>query len=137
MNYLMAVMQAVSNCMASGSAQQLADAQTTTLDAQMENQVVNEWSAKVKAAADNVSYWAGQCAQDPNNKTFQYNLQEAQANYQQQNTLYDQYKNQADSGTQAANNKTGQDSQTMQMKMQLMAAVNQINQTLASAIAQT
>jgi hypothetical protein len=137
MSYLMAVMQAVSNCMASGSNQQLADAQTTTLDVKVENQVVSEWAAKVAKSAEAVKYWANACAQDPTNKALQYDLQEAQASYQQTNTLYDQYKNQADSGTQAANNKTGQDSQTMQMKVQLMAAVNQINQTLSSAIAQT
>lgn len=136
MNYLLAVMESVCNSIASGSNQQLADGNMTTLDVNIEQGIYNQWTNYVQNAEKSVNNWAFKVASDPTNKGYQAQLTAAQTKFQNMETEEQTYTQQADSATQAMQNQTGQDSATMQMKVQLEAAINQVAQTLSSALAQ-
>ena len=135
-NYLLEVMEAVSLSVGVGSNQQLADANSTTLDTQMEQMEYNSWTKKVQAAAGSVAYWAKQVASDPTNQSYGAHLTAAQTGFQNTETEEQTFTQQADSATQSEQNQTGQDSSNIQQKVQLESAINQVAQTLSSALAQ-
>lgn len=140
MNFLLAVMQAVTRSVENGSNQQMADTATTALDVGIEQSVYKTWLANISAATTSVTNWAKHLA----NGTYggktksecQNMLTKAQATLQNTQTEEQTYTQQADSGVQAMQNQTGQDSSTMQQKVQLEAAINQVAQTLSSALGQ-
>ena len=142
MNNLLAVMEAVSYSVRAGSNQQLADAQTTTLDVNIEQYEYNKWNQKINGFSDvtgdaqEVILDAAALAADPTNPKLKAALTEAQTKLQNDQTNMQTNTQQCDSATQAMQNQTGQDSSTMQQKVQLEAAVNQTLQTLASALGQ-
>jgi hypothetical protein len=136
MNYLLAVMDAVTYSVSTGSDQQLADGNATTLDTNIEQGEYNDWMTKVEASAANVDYWAKMVSEHPSDKSYQSQLTAAQTDYQNTETQEQTYTQQADSGTQAMQNQTGQDSSNSQQKVQLESAVNQVSQALSSALAQ-
>ena len=149
-NYLLAVMEAVTNSINAGQNQQLADANMATQDATIEQDMINHYqtvlSDKAPATINPdathtthlgywVQYWAKQVAAHPNDKKAPAELTTAQAAYQNANTTQQTRTNGADSATQTAQTQTGQDSTLMQMKVQLETAITQIEQALSSALA--
>jgi hypothetical protein len=133
-NYLLEVMEAVTLATAVGSNQQLSDAQASTLDVKIEQQVVNTWKTQLYQYTKQVTDWAQKCADNPTNKSYQDELAKAQARLSQAQTQQQTDTQSADSGTQAEQNQTGQDSSNLQQKVQLEAAINSVSQTLASAL---
>jgi len=133
---MLAVEQAVSLSTIVGGNQQLADMQAATQAAQTEQQVNNTEETDVQAAATYVNIYAQLVAKNPNDKTLQAELTEAQTQFQNVQTQQQTYTQQADSGTQAAQNQTTQDSTNMQQKVTLESAINQMMQSLAAAMAQ-
>lgn len=136
-NYLLAVMEAVSNSVETIQEQQLVDGQSTTLDTQIEQREYNSWTKKVSSAAQEVNKWAGKLAQSPNSPDadkWKTELANAQTNFQNMETEQQTFTQQADGGTQAMQNQVGQDSSNAQMKVQLEAAVNQVLQTITAAL---
>lgn len=135
-NYLLTVMEAVSLATAVGANQQLSDAEATTLDTKIEQKVVNDWTNKLQGYTNQVANWAEKAANNPTNKYYQNELAKAQAILA--NAQVDQQKDTqgADSGTQAEQNQTGQDSSNLQQKVQLESAINSVAQTLSSALGQ-
>ncbi len=136
MNYLLAVMEAVTNSVDSINQQQLADGNSTTLDMNVEQNEYNVWTINVQTAAGNVNYWAGRVQASPSNKGYAAQLTNAQTNFQNVETEQQTYTQQADGGTQAEQNQVGQDSSNAQAKVQLESAVNQVAQTLSAALGQ-
>jgi hypothetical protein len=136
-NYLYAVMEAVSLSTATNSQQQLADANSTVMDVNMEQQVTNDWNSQIQAAQANVTYWAQAVSQHPSNKGDAAYLADAQTNFQNIVTQQQTATNACDSATQSEQNATGQDSSNLQQKVQLEAAVNSVSQTLAQALSQS
>src|SRR5262249_4827722 len=133
-NNLLAVMEAVSNSVAAGSNQQLADGLSTKMNVDIEQNIYTVSQAVVDNGAKNVSYWPDQVAKNPDNKTDQAYLSQAQAKFQEVQTAMQTHTQQADSATQATQNQAGQDASTEQQKVQLEAAVNQTLQTLSSIL---
>jgi hypothetical protein len=136
MNNLLAVMEAVSNSVAAGSNQQLADGLSTNMNVGIEQGIYNHWQAEVTYDSTQVSDWAGRLAGNPGDAKNQGGLTQAQAKFQNDETSMQTYTQQADSATQATQNQAGQDASTMQQKVQLEAAVNQTLQTLTSILGQ-
>lgn len=142
MNFMLAVMQAVTHSVVSGSNQQLADTATTTLDVKLEQSVYKTWLANIKTATSKVEKWAQYLADgkfpkgQPTKSEAQNALTKAQAALQNTQTQEQTYTQQADSGVQAMQTQTGQDSSNMQQRVQLEAAINQVAQTLSSALGQ-
>ncbi len=136
MNNLLAVMEAVSNSVAAGSNQQLADGLSTNMNVGIEQGIYNDWQKKVTKDASDVHTLAGELGGDPGNQSIQAFLSQAQAKFQNDETNMQTYTQQADSATQATQNQAGQDASTMQQKVQLEAAVNQTLQTLTSILGQ-
>ena len=135
-NFLYAIMQAVSNSVASGSNQQLTDAESTTMSVGIQEHMVEYWSKQVNDKANSVTNWANKLANSPNNKTYQANLTGAQTSYENMNTIYNKFKEQAGSGVQAMQTQAGQDASTVQQRVQVISAVNQIANTISAALAQ-
>lgn len=136
MNYLLAVMEAVSYSVATGSNQQLTDSTTTTQNVGIEQTEYNDWTATIQKDQAAINLAAYNLEHNPNNQSCQAALTQAQTQFQNDETQEQTYTQQADSATQAMQNQAGQDSSTMQQKVQLEAAVNQVAQTLASALGQ-
>src|SRR3990170_644075 len=122
MSYLYAVMSAVTNAVQTGSEQQLADAKTTMLDTTMQQTQFTEDSGHLQSSEALIS-------KNPGNAGDVAIFNEANA-FMQADGQH------TDSVTQAMQNQTGQDSSTMQQKVQLEAAVNQISQALSSILSQ-
>lgn len=142
-NYMKAVMDAVAKCTAIGSDQQLTDAVTTQVNIKLEQSVYNTWLKNISDAGKKVTDWAKHIADSSwkkygvkSKQAAQDKLTAAQAEFQNTQTKQQTYTQQADSATQAMQNQTGQDAATLQQKIQLAAAINQINQSLASSLAQ-
>jgi hypothetical protein len=136
MNYLLAVMEAVSYSVAAGSNQQLADSKTTIMDVQAQETINNQWASIVSDKATVATKAANALADKPDDKGLSAKLTAAQTDFQNAQTQQQTYTQQADSATQAMQNQAGQDSSTMQQKIQLEAAINQVAQALASALSQ-
>ncbi|GEM_PF-5607924 len=141
MSFLLAVMEAVTRCVQTGSEQQLADTATTTLDVGIEQSVYKTWLEKINKATNSVQSWAkhlkdGTYPPNMDKSQCQNALTKAQATLQNMQTEEQTYTQQADSGVQAMQNQTGQDSSTMQQRVQLEAAINQVAQTLTSVLGQ-
>jgi len=122
MSYLYAVMSAVTNAVQTGSEQQLADAKTTMTDTTLQQ---TQYTADKQA----LDCWVAGIKADPTNQYFMTKFNES-------NTIMQADGQHTDSVTQAMQNQTGQDSSTMQQKVQLEAAVNQISQALSSILSQ-
>lgn len=136
MNNLLAVMEAVTYSTATGSNQQLADGNATTLDVGLEQTIYADWNAQVAQQAAVVNTDAENIAADPGNQALSAQLTADQTKFQNMETEEQTYTQQADSATQAMQTQTGQDSSSLQQKTQLEAAINQVLQMLASALGQ-
>lgn len=135
-NYLLAVMEAVTYATNAGSNQELSDGNATTLDMHIEQSQYNNWMNVLEQDAKNVQYWANQVADNPNNKSDAAKLTAAQTIYQNDSTSQQAETQRSDSATQSMQNQVGQDSSSIQQRVQLESAVNQVSQTLSSALAQ-
>jgi len=136
MNYLEAVMQAVCNSVDVINSQELADGNSTTLDMGIEQGEYNYWTKAVADAATEVQTAAKNAQKNPGDKAYAYALTAAQTKFQNVETQQQTFTQQADGGTQAMQNQVGQDSSNAQYKVQLESAINQILQTLSSALGQ-
>ena len=134
-NVFKLVAEAVANAVSSSEKLQLTDASTTQFDVVLEQNEYNIYTERVKAAEEAVNAAADAVAHDPS-KQNQAELTKRQTEFQNIETEEQTYTQQADSATQAMQNQTGQDASTLQQKIQLEAAVNQVLQALASALAQ-
>lgn len=146
-NYLLVVEKAVIGSVNAGQNQQLADANLTTQDVNMEQTLYNDYQKKLSDSPPNLEnvptdeylgYWVEQAAKNlkkhPGSQKYQAELTEAQTKYQVAKTTQETTTNQADSATQAMQTQTGQDSSLMQQKVQLEMAINQIAQALGSLL---
>lgn len=146
-NYMLAVMQAVSESIATGQNQQLSDADMATQDSKIEETMYNYYQKVLSDSPPSanspvgthlgyyVMEYLNDLANDPKSKKLQDELNEAQQQYQNAQTTQQAATNGADSATQTAQTQTGQDSSLMQLKVQLETAITQISQALSSALA--
>ncbi len=133
-NYLLLVMNAVDRSVAAGNNQMISDAQATKLDINIEENEYNIYTAKIDAAQVKVNTAATNVGNNPKSQKDAAALTAAQTAFQNTETEEQTYTQQADSAVQAQQNQTGQDSSTLQQKVQLEAAINQILGTLTSAL---
>jgi LPS O-antigen subunit length determinant protein (WzzB/FepE family) len=141
MNFMLAVMEAVTRCVQNGSEQQLADTATTALDVGIEQSVYNTWLKSINTATASVQKWAeylttGNYPNGMSKTQCQNALTKAQATLQNKQTQEQTSTQQADSGVQAAQNQAGYDSSIMQLRAQLEAAINQVASMLSSILGQ-
>ncbi len=132
MNYLLALMQAVSFATSSGSAQQLADAGAAQQAVGIEQSEYTYWQHQVTQAASAVSKAAAAVAANPTNTGDQAALTSAQTKFQSIEAKQQMNTQLADSAEQITTNQVQTDSQNSQQHIQLEAVVNQIAQALQS-----
>jgi hypothetical protein len=125
-NFLMNLLSAVLTCQSTMEWQQIADSNTTTVDANLEMDYYNYWNGVLQKDADNISNDAAK------NNTNQMSAD--QAKYQCDSTLAQTQQNECDTATQASQQAVSQDGTNLQNQASLGSVLNSIMSNLTSLI---
>jgi DNA replication protein DnaD len=134
MNFLYALLQAVGTDQTTLSWQQIADANATINDANIEQKIYSACNAKLTSDANAINNYVHN--NDMSKQSNQAQLQVYNNQYQKDSTIAQTYQSQADGAVQSAQSQSGQDGQNLANKAQLAQTMTSILSTLSSVLMQ-
>lgn len=129
-NFLYAMLNAVNNDQQTMQWQEIADSQTTTANAQLEEQYYSQWDLVLKNDAIAISQEAPK-ATTPGG---QAQMTALQSKYQSDSTTAQTQQNECDGATQASQQMVGQDGSNLQNQAQLASTLNSVASNMASLL---
>ncbi|MBM3208067.1 MAG: hypothetical protein FJZ57_05610 [Chlamydiae bacterium] len=127
-NFLYTGLTAIMNAGNTLQWQELADANSVTVDAQIENNIYSGCNSVLSTDTSNIT------SADTSSTDSQAKLQQYQAQYQYDSTCAQTYENEADAATQAAQQAVSQDGTNIQNQTSLSSALFSVMSNMSSMI---